>query len=78
MTSRIETKLAELGLALPSAPQPLDADQHVVIVGELAFVAGQPPLIGSERSFTGRLEEGAGSIEKGQAAAKLAVLNVLA
>ena len=76
--SKIEAKLASLGLTLPPAPPPLNSYQHVVIVGELAFVAGQPPLIGSERPFVGRLGEGEGTIEKGQEAARLALLNVLA
>ena len=40
MTSKIEARLAELGLALPPASQPLNAYQNVVIVNELAFVAG--------------------------------------
>jgi len=77
MPSKIETKLAELGLQLPPAPQPLNSYQHVVIVGELAFVAGQPPVIGSERPFTGRLGDQV-TVERGQEAARLSVLNVLA
>lgn len=78
MPSKIEARLTELGLALPPAPQPLNSYQHVVIVGELAFVAGQPPLIGSERPYTGRLGDGEGTLKKGQEATKLAALNVLA
>lgn len=77
MTSKIENRLAELGLKLPPVSAPLNSYQHVVIVGELAFVAGQPPLIGSERPFTGRMGDEV-ALEKGQEAAKLAALNVLA
>ena len=44
MTSKIEARLAELGLSLPPATQPLNAYQNVVIVNELAFVAGQAPI----------------------------------
>jgi enamine deaminase RidA (YjgF/YER057c/UK114 family) len=77
MSGKIEARLEELGLKLPPAPQPLNSYQHVVIVGELAFVAGQPPLIGSERPFTGRLGAEL-TLEQGQEAAKLALLNVLA
>jgi enamine deaminase RidA (YjgF/YER057c/UK114 family) len=40
-------------------------------------VAGQPPLIGSERPFTGRLGADL-TIEQGQEATRLSVLNVLA
>ena len=77
MSGKFEKRLAELGLNLPPAPQPLNSYQHVVIVGELAFVAGQPPLIGSERPFIGRLGAEL-TLEQGQEAAKLSLLNVLA
>lgn len=77
MSGKIEARLEELGLKLPPAPQPLNSYQHVVIVGELAFVAGQPPLIGSERPYTGRLGADL-TVEQGQEATKLSALNVLA
>lgn len=77
MPSTIETKLAELGLALPPAPRPFASFQHVVIAGELAFVAGQPPLIGEQRPFLGRLGAEL-TLEQGQEAARLSLLNVLA
>ena len=50
MTARIEKRLAELGLALPPANAPFASFQPVVIVNGLAFVAGQPPVNGAERS----------------------------
>ena len=78
MKSRIEARLAELGLELPPAPQPLNSYQHVVIVDKLAFVAGQPPLRGTERPFVGALADGDAAIEKGKEATRLALLNVLA
>lgn len=77
MSGKLEKRLAELGLKLPPAPQPLNSYQHVVIVGELAFVAGQPPLIGSERPFIGRLGAEL-TLEQGQEATRLSLLNVLA
>jgi enamine deaminase RidA (YjgF/YER057c/UK114 family) len=77
MTSRIEAKLAALGLTLPPAGQPLNAYQNVVIVNDLAFVSGQPPLIGSERPFTGALATDA-DIERGKKATQLSALCVLA
>jgi enamine deaminase RidA (YjgF/YER057c/UK114 family) len=76
--SRIETRLAELGLELPPAAAALNSYQHVVIVNDLAFVAGQPPLRGSERPFVGPLGEGEASLAKGKEATRLALLNVLA
>ncbi len=75
--SRIETRLAELGLALPPIKPPFASFQPVVIVAGLAFVAGQPPVLGDERPFMGRLGAEL-TLEQGQAAARLAALNVLA
>ena len=77
MTSKIEARLAELGLSLPPASQPLNAYQNVVIVNDLAFVSGQPPMIGAERPFLGPLATEA-DIEKGKKATQLSALCVLA
>ena len=77
MPGKLETRLAELGHQLPPAAAPMNSFQHVVIVGELAFVAGQPPLLGSERPLLGRLGADL-TIEQGQEAARLSLLNVLA
>jgi enamine deaminase RidA (YjgF/YER057c/UK114 family) len=77
MISNIETKLAELGLALPPLPKAVGSYQPVVIARGLAFVAGQPPLDGDSRPFLGRLGAEL-SLEQGQAAARLSALNVLA
>ena len=75
--SRIETRLTELGLTLPPVKPPFASFQPVVIVAGLAFVAGQPPVLGDERPFMGRLGAEL-TLEQGQAAARLAALNVLA
>jgi enamine deaminase RidA (YjgF/YER057c/UK114 family) len=77
MKSRIEKRLAELGLALPPANAPFASFQPVVIANGLAFVAGQPPVDGAERPFTGRVGADL-TLEQGQAAARLSGLNVLA
>jgi hypothetical protein len=45
---KIDRRLAELGLELPPALWPLNSCQHVVIVDELAVVAGPSPLVGGE------------------------------
>ena len=77
MTSRIEKRLAELKLTLPPANAPFASFQPVVIVNGLAFVAGQPPVNGPERPYTGRVGADL-TLEQGQAATRLSVLNVLA
>lgn len=73
----IETRLAELGLTLPSVRPPFASFQPVVIVAGLAFVAGQPPLLGDEQPFMGRVGAEL-TLEQGQAATRLSGLNVLA
>ena len=77
MSGRIDVKLAELGLVLPSAGTPFASFQHVVVVDGLAFVAGQPPVDGDRRPYLGRLGVEI-SLEQGQAAARLSALNVIA
>lgn len=75
--SKIEARLAELGLELPVVSPPVASFQPVVIVNGLAFVSGQPPLLGDQRPFMGRV--GAEfTLEQGQAATRLSGLNVLA
>jgi enamine deaminase RidA (YjgF/YER057c/UK114 family) len=77
LTGRIEAKLAELGIALPPVAPPLFSYMPVVIARGLAFVAGQPPLLGSEKPYLGRVGAEL-TFEEGQAAARLSLLNVLA
>ncbi len=77
MASRIEARLAELGLELPPASPPLNSYVPVVIVNGLAFVAGQAPLRGVERPFMGRVGAEL-SEDLGRQAVQLSALNVLA
>jgi enamine deaminase RidA (YjgF/YER057c/UK114 family) len=73
----MDNRLAELGLTLPPAGKPLFSYQPVVIAKDFAFVAGQPPIIGDERPFLGRVGAEL-TLEQGQAAARLSGLNILA
>jgi hypothetical protein len=70
MTGRIDARLTELGLTLPPAGPALFSYQPVVIAKEFAFVAGQPPVLGSERPFLGRVGAEL-TLEQGQAAVRL-------
>lgn len=47
MTGRIETRLAELGITLPEAPQPLADYVPWVVTGNLLFISGQLPVVDS-------------------------------
>ena len=78
MAGRIETRMAELGIELPPAMEPkvakiLTAKQS----GEWLFVSGAVPRMGEEIRYIGKLGREF-SLEEGQAAARLSVLNVLA
>lgn len=77
MAGRIETKLAELGIALPAPMPPVATYVPFVRAGDLVVISGQMPASGGQVSVTGKLG-GSVSIEQGQRAARLCFLNVLA
>jgi enamine deaminase RidA (YjgF/YER057c/UK114 family) len=70
----IEEKLASLSISLPIPPEPAGSYVHVVVSGNLAFVAGQIPIEGKYVKFTGKVD----SIETAQEAARLCTINALA
>lgn len=70
----IEEKLASLGISLPIPPEPAGSYLHVVVSGNLVFIAGQIPIEGNDVKFRGKVE----SIEMGQEAARLCAMNALA
>lgn len=74
-----ETRLAALGLALPTAAAPIANYVPYVRAGALLFVSGQLPIgaNGVDPAHKGKLGAGV-SLEAGQAAARHAALNVLA
>jgi enamine deaminase RidA (YjgF/YER057c/UK114 family) len=77
MVSRIEVRLSELGLTLPPAGAAVFSYQPVVIAQGFAFVAGQPPLNGSQQPFIGRVGVEISEAEAREAV-KLSGLNILA
>ena len=74
--TNIETRLAELGIALPEPAAPVASYVPVVIAGGLAHVSGQLPFVGGQL-VTGRLGEDV-SLEQGTAAAHACGLMILA
>ena len=74
LNGMIEEKLASLGIRLPIPPESAGSYVHVVLSGNLAFVAGQIPIEGKEVKFRGKVD----SIEVGQEAARLCTINALA
>lgn len=73
----IEAKLAELGLSLPSAPQPLGQYTAASQAGSLLFISGQLPLRDGRVVWQGRVGAEL-TVDQGRQAAELAALNVLA
>jgi len=73
----VKQKLAELGLELPVAPQPLGAYTAVSEAGNLLFISGQVPLVDGKVAYAGRVGETL-TLEDGRNAARVTALNVLA
>ena len=74
--SRFDSRLAELGLTLPSAMPPMANYVPAVRTGTLVAVSGQVPAQDGRIAVTGKLGE-AVTVEQGQDAARLCFLNVL-
>ena len=76
MPGRIELKLAELGITLPSPMPPIANYVPYVVTGNLVVVSGQVPAIDGKIAITGKVGAGV-SIDRGKAAARLCFINVL-
>jgi enamine deaminase RidA (YjgF/YER057c/UK114 family) len=72
----VETRLAELGITLPEPMAPMANYVPFVRTGKLVVVSGQVPARDGKVAVTGKLSE-AVSIEQGQQAARLCLINVL-
>jgi len=72
-----ERRLAELGIQLPSPTPPVASYVPVVVTGDLAFVAGQIPMVEGRLRWAGRLGRDL-DVEDGALAARQCGLNALA
>jgi enamine deaminase RidA (YjgF/YER057c/UK114 family) len=70
------TRLAQLGLHLPTAATPSFAYVPVVVEGSLAFVSGQLPKVDGEVRIHGRLGDTI-TLEQGREAARICALQAL-
>lgn len=77
MANSIESKLAELGIALPQAAAPAANYVPFVISGGLLFISGQLPMEAGKLACSGTLGDGV-SLEDGQKAARLCGINIIA
>jgi enamine deaminase RidA (YjgF/YER057c/UK114 family) len=72
-----EQRLKELGIKLPSPPQPFGTYVEAVQTGNLLFLTGMLPTEGRGAKFIGRVGAEL-DVDAGRNAAHLAALNVLA
>jgi enamine deaminase RidA (YjgF/YER057c/UK114 family) len=77
MAGRIDARLRELGVTLPTPMAPIANYVPFVITGDLVFVSGQVPAVEGKIAITGRVSAGV-SVEQGQAAARQCFINLLA
>jgi enamine deaminase RidA (YjgF/YER057c/UK114 family) len=73
----IEERLAELGIILPPAPQPVASYIPVKVVGDLAWVAAQIPMQDGAVTVAGKVG-GEVTIDDANAAARRCALQALA
>lgn len=77
MTGRIQARLAELGITLPTPPAPVASYVPTVVSGKQLFVSGQIPLADGKIAFVGTVGHDL-TVEDGINAAKLCAVNLLA
>jgi enamine deaminase RidA (YjgF/YER057c/UK114 family) len=72
-----EARIRELGITLPETPKPVANYVPAVRAGNLIFASGQTPTVEGRLMMKGKLGRDL-SIEQGQEAARVALLNILA
>jgi enamine deaminase RidA (YjgF/YER057c/UK114 family) len=77
MTGRIDKRLAELGISLPTPPAPVANYVPTVLAGQLLFCSGQVSTAPGGKAMMGKLGTEV-SIEQGQEAARICAINLLA
>ena len=73
----IEKKLKELNIELPNAPDPVGAYVAFKKINNLLFISGQLPITSDGKMVKGKIGKDL-TLEDGQKASKLCVINILA
>jgi enamine deaminase RidA (YjgF/YER057c/UK114 family) len=76
VTGKIDAKLAELGITLPTPTAPIANYVPYVVAGDLVVISGQIPMLDGKLACAGKVGAGV-SVEQGQAAARQCFINVL-
>jgi enamine deaminase RidA (YjgF/YER057c/UK114 family) len=77
MSSKIASRLKELGLTLPIPAAPAANYVPFTQAGNILIISGQLPMVDGKLAFMGKLGGGV-SLETGQEAAKVCAINILA
>jgi enamine deaminase RidA (YjgF/YER057c/UK114 family) len=77
MPGKIDARLSELGITLPTPPAPVASYVPYVISGKQVFTSGQIPVAADGIKYVGIVGKEL-SVEDGQAAARLCAINVIA
>src|SRR5882762_222603 len=72
-----EQRVRQLGIKLPTPPEPFGIYAEAVQAGNLLFLTGMLPTVGREAKFIGRIGAEL-DVQAGRQAAYLAALNALA
>jgi enamine deaminase RidA (YjgF/YER057c/UK114 family) len=78
--SKIENRLAEMGMALPPVTKPVAAYVPAVVTGNLVYTSGQLPLVDGAMAAAGKVGVGDGLVspETAKELARTCALNALA
>jgi enamine deaminase RidA (YjgF/YER057c/UK114 family) len=76
MAGRIDARLAELGITLPTPMPPIANYVPYVITGGLVVISGQVPALDGKIMITGKVDDGL-TIQQGHAAARQCFINLL-
>ena len=77
MAGRIEQRLADLGITLPTPAAPIANYVPFVVTGNLVVISGQIPLVDGKVAFTGKVGEDI-TPDRAKEAARACFVNLLA
>jgi len=77
VSTKISDRLAELGIDLPGAPNPVANYQPYVVSGNFVFLSGQVTIWNGELQYQGKIGRDL-TVEQGYEAARMCGLNLIA
>ena len=77
MTGKVESRLKDLGIQLPTPPAPVASYVPYVVSGNLVFISGQVTVAADGPKYVGIVGKEI-SVEDGKAAARLCAVNLIA